>query len=260
MNKSVGFGLLLILVVGIAGAGYYLTQGLDGFVKAMIEQIGTDTTKTPVTVRDVNISLTEGSGRLGGLTVANPEGFTPGNLFTMEDIAIAIDTASLTRDVYVVKEISVDGASILFEQLGTNTNLQTLMKNMSTESSEAATSGESAATSETKLAINEVNFTNGTVLLKSDVLGERTLTLPDIALRDIGSAEQGLSPDAVGQAVAIRLTQQVRDAVSKELKEIAREEANRKLKEKLGDATSEGLNKLKGLFGKKDSTDDGDGG
>lgn len=248
MNKTVGFTILLVIVVGIAGAGYYLTQGLDGFVKTMIERVGTDTTKTPVTVGDVSISLTEGTGRLGGLNVANPEGFTPGNLFTMKDIAIAIDTASLTRDVYVVKEVSVDGASILFEQLGTNTNLQALMKNMSTEGSGPATGGEPATESETKLAINEVNFTNGTVLLKSDVLGERTLNLPDIALRDIGSAEQGLSPDAIGQAIAVQLTQQVRDAVGQELKDMAREEAKRKLKEKLDDATSEGLNKLKGLF------------
>lgn len=252
MNKSIGIGLVLVVLAGVAGAVYYVTQNLDGFVKSTIEQVGSDATNTSVRVNDVKISLTEGSARLGGLTVANPVGFSQADLFTMSDIRVAIDTASLTRDVYIIKEISVDGPSILVEQQGSTTNIQTLRNNMDTGAGEPSGSEPSDTPSTTRLAVNEINFTNGTVLLKSDVLGEQTLPLPNIALRDIGSAEQGLTPTELGQAIAGQLIGQVRDVVSAELKRLAREEATRKLKEKLGESASEGINKLKGLFGGKD--------
>ena len=256
MNKMVGIGLVFVVLLGIAGAGYYLTQGLDNLVKTMIERVGSDTTKTAVNVRDVKISLTEGSGNLGGLTIANPAGFTPGSLFSMENIGIKIDSASLTRDVYVIKEITVDGASILVEQIGGGTNLQALMNGMKPgEGVPAEPAPATSPESSTRLAINEINFSSGSVLLKSDVFGERTLTLPDFALRDIGSAEAGLTPDQLGQAIGVQLIGEVRDAVADELKTIAREEATRKLKEKFGDATNEGINKLKGLFGGKEEAD-----
>jgi hypothetical protein len=251
MNKSLIAGIFLILLVGIAGAGYYLTQGIDGFVKTMIERVGSDTTKTAVNVQEVKISLANGSGQLGGLTIANPTGFSQANLFTMSDISIAIDTASLTRDVHVIKEITVTEPIILVEQAGTKTNLQALMSGMDSQTAASAESTETTSNkpSDIRIAVNEINFLSGKVLLKSDILGERTLTLPSIALRDIGSSEQGLAPEALGQAIAAQLIGQIRDAVSKELKALARKEAERKLKEKLGESAAEGINKLKGLFG-----------
>lgn len=251
MNKAIGIGLAVVVLLGIVGGGYYLTQGLDNFVKTMIERVGSDTTKTAVGVQEVKISLTEGSGQVGGLTIANPPGFSQANLFTMSDIKVAIDTASLARDVYVIKEISVTGPSILVEQVGTTTNLQTLTQRMDSGSAGDSDAG-AGQPSDTRLAVNELNFTGGNVLLKSDILGERTLSMPDIALRDIGSAESGLTPDELGQEIAAQLIGQVRDAVSDELKRLAREEANRKLKEKIGETATEGLNKLKGLFGGDD--------
>ncbi len=252
MNKSVGIGLVIVVLFGVLAAGYYLTQGIDGFVKTMIERVGSDATKTSVRVQEVKISLAEGSGHLGGLTIANPPGFSAANLFSMADIKVAIDTASLARDVYVIKEITVAGPSILIEQVGATTNLQTLKKGMDTGSKGAGTTSNAPESADTRLALNELNFTAGNVLLKSDVFGERTITLPNIALRDIGSPENGLTPEELGREIAAQLIGQVRDVVSDELKKIAREEANRKLKEKVGETTAEGINKLKGLFGGKD--------
>jgi len=252
MNKSIGIGLVLIALLGVAGTVYYLSQNIDSFVKSTIEEVGSNATNTSVRVNDVKISLTEGSARLGGLTVANPAGFSQANLFAMSDISIAIDTASLTRDVYIIKEISVDGPSILVEQQGSTTNLQALGNNLSSGEVETADSEPST----TRLAVNEINLTNGTVLLKSDVLGERTLPLPNIALRDIGSAEHGLTPTELGQAISEQLIGQVRDVVSDELETLARKEAARKLKEKIGESASDAINKLKGLFSSKDEVED----
>ena len=250
MNKSLVAGIFVLLLIGVAGGCYYLSQNLDGLIKTMIERIGSNVTKTAVNVQEVKISVTEGSGQLGGLTIANPAGFTEANLFEMSDISVSIDPASLTRDVYVIKEISVTGLSILVEQVGTSTNLQALMDGMESSSSGGGSANPASSESSGLLvAVNEINFSSGNVLLKSDVFGERTLTLPNIALRDIGSEEQGLTPDQLGGAIAAQLITQVRDAVSDELKELAREEAKRKLKEKLGETAEEGIEKLKGLFG-----------
>ena len=67
MKKGIIAAVLLLVVVGIAGVGLYVSRNIDGLVKDMVETIGTDVTGTQVAVTDVTISLTDGAGAVSGL-------------------------------------------------------------------------------------------------------------------------------------------------------------------------------------------------
>jgi uncharacterized membrane protein len=74
MLKKIAIGIVVLLVI-IAGAVYFLLSNLDSIVKAAIEKYGTAATQATVKLDSVKISLTSGEGRLNGLSVGNPKGF-----------------------------------------------------------------------------------------------------------------------------------------------------------------------------------------
>ena len=113
MGKVVA-GIVVVIILAVAGAGVYLMQNIDGIVKDLVEQVGTETTGTEVRVADVSINLGEGSATLSGLTVANPPGFSAEPLFSLGSIKVAIDTASLTLGA----SASVQGAPVVADTNG----------------------------------------------------------------------------------------------------------------------------------------------
>lgn len=248
--KNALIGAAVVIVIAIAGASVYLLQNINSIVKDLIQQIGTDVTKTEVRVANVDIRLTEGQGSISGLTIANPEGFSQDNLFAMDNITLAIDTSSLTEAVYVIRTITIDGARVLAEHKGTGTNVQTLMEGMeSTESQPDTTEGSSA---DSLFAVELISFTNGSMKLRSDILGEHERSLPNFTMTDLGTREQGMTAEELGAEVARSVVLQVQQAVKNMISDLATEGAVDKIKEK----ASEGLNKLKGLFSGGDKDED----
>ena len=73
---KVVIGVVVVLVLAVAGAGVFLLQNLDGIVKDLIEDIGTEVVGQKVSVADVKVNLAEGSASISGLSVANPPGFS----------------------------------------------------------------------------------------------------------------------------------------------------------------------------------------
>lgn len=248
MNKfAITIVVILVLLAGSGGAGYFLLGNINGLVKELIETVGSDSLNSDVQLAKVDIKLSKGTGHLSGLTVANPQGFSNESLFSMDGVGLSIDTSSLTKDVYVIKEISIDGAKILAEQAGRTTNLQALLDSIDSRSG----SGGGSSTTETpnvKLAVDKISFINGAVTLRSDVLGEKQFTLPELTMREIGTRQNGLSPNELGEAIAKALLKEVKDAVMDEVEDLAKEAAKEKLREKIGDRAVDGLEKLKGLF------------
>lgn len=253
MNKGIIAGVVVvILVAGVGGAGYYLSQNIDGIVKEMVEEIGTDTTKTKVRVAEVKLNLREGSGRLTGLTVANPDGFSPEALVTMDTIDIVIDPSSLTQDVYVIKSVTVNGMRVLAEQVGGGTNVQAMLNGMDEEEAGDGSSDGGDASEDPLFAVGELNFNDGSIALRSDLFGERSLDLPNFAFTELGSTEKGLTADELSEQVADEVLSEVKDVVVSGIRSLARDAAAEKLKETLSEGAAEGLNKLKGLFKSRD--------
>lgn len=233
MSKII-LGFVVILVVAVSGVGYYLMQNLDEIVKNMIEEVGTEVTNAQVQVREVKIDLPEGKATLSGLTVANPPGFSSEPLFTLSNVSVTIDTSSLTEPVYLIEEISIDGVRVLAEQTGTITNVQKFMDGMPKSDDPGDVDDTASSEADIQLAISRIDFSNGMMELRSDQIGNQSIELEKLQLRNIGTPENGLTPDEVGEEIAGQLMVSVQDALKSALVKYLRKEAESSLKSKLG--------------------------
>lgn len=226
-------GIIIFVIVATIAAVVIFVNKLGDLVETGVETYGSEYLQAPVQIDGVKLSLLDGEGSIQGMTVGNPEGFSTDNALDVEKIKLALNIDSLTAPVIVIKEITVDGAAILFEQQGSKkNNLQTLMKNVeaATASDEAA---EDSAQSTRELAIKEFNFNNASVTLRSDLTGEKQISVPDIQLTDLGTEKDGLgAAEAVKRMMEPIVTIVVKEAlggvVKKELDKFI--DKNEKLK------------------------------
>ena len=231
--KKVIIGFVVVLVVSVAGAGYYLMQNLDGIVKNLIEEVGTEVTNAQVRVREVKLNLAEGKATLSGLTVANPPGFSSEPLFTLDNISVVMNISSLTGSVYLIEDISIDGVHVLAEQKGAITNVQKFMDGMPKSNAPDDVGATGSSEADIKLAISRIDFSGGTMELRSDQIGDQSIELKKLQFRNIGTPENGLTPEEAGKKIAGQLMVKVKDALKSALSKYLRKEAEASIKAKL---------------------------
>jgi hypothetical protein len=147
---------------------------------------------------------------------------------------VAIDISSLTGPVYLIEDISIDGVHVLAEQKGATTNVQKFMDGMpkSDDSDDVGDTGSSEV--DIKLAIRRIDFSDGTMELRSDQIGNHSVALKKLQLRNIGTPENGLTPGEVGEKIADQLMVGVKDALKSALGKYLRKEAEASIRTKLG--------------------------
>jgi hypothetical protein len=231
--KFLSFGLLaLALVIGIAV--FVTISKLDGIVKSAVEKVGSETLGTAVTLEGVNISLREGSGGLRGLKIRNPEGFSDANAFELSDISINLDIASLRTEEIIIESIVIDGAHVLFEEIGGQINLQKLMPE-GTHAAETEGSAEAP-----KIVIQEFRFTNAQASLSSEKLEtQMTVPIPDIVLRDIGKKGAGLTAAEASNQLLEPLIQKVLEGSQEGMVEQLKQKATSKILDMLSGEKAE---------------------
>ena len=113
--RSIVLGAGVVVVIAFGAAVYFLLTSLDGIVERAIERYGSEITGTAVRVASVDISLSSGRGTVRGLTVANPEGFSSGSAFRLEEITLQLDVGTVTSSPIVLDEIAIRAPAALFE-------------------------------------------------------------------------------------------------------------------------------------------------
>ena len=224
-------GIVLVLAVFI----WQVIANIDGIMAKVVEDVGSDVLKTEVSVSGMAITLREGKVSIAGLTVANPDGYSNTNLFEMEGIEVALDIASLSQDVLVIKSIRIQNPQIVFEgDADGGSNMQTLLDNIGSGS---ASDSSAAGSEEKKMIIDLFDFSGAQVKASSELKpGEiADLKLPGIKMKGIGRKKGGVTPDVVAEKIAKELIEEVISAVAKA-------QVNKVIEEK----TKGFLDKLKG--------------
>lgn len=208
--------LIAVLVLG---------SNLNRIVKSVVVSTGTEMLGTPVGLGSVKLSLTEGSGGLYKLTIANPAGFSDANAFELDEVSLDLEVASVTSDEIVLERVVIDSARILLEEKGGATNLKTLSDRLT----QAPTSTDPAEESTSpKLVIQELRFTNSTVRIVSEKLGgESSATIPDIVLKDIGRKGAGVTAAEAGTQIMVPLMRKTLESAGRKILE---QEAGKGLK------------------------------
>ncbi len=113
----------------IGAAVVFLISNIDGLIKTAVEEFGSRITKTQVTLREVEIS-TSGEGALRGFKMGNPAGFKTASAVELGEISIKLDTASVTSDVVLIREIVIAAPQITYELGSSGSNIDAIRKNV----------------------------------------------------------------------------------------------------------------------------------
>jgi len=230
--KYIAFGIAGLVVVG-GVAVFFLLQNLDSIVKTAIEKYGSEATGTKVAVQTVEIGLKTGQGSVRGLRVANPSGFSGDAIFSLGDVSLKLDTASLTGSLPVIQDIHVGAPQVLYEvNKEGKTNLDAIKKNLAAfgKSNGGGQKGASAPSGkeEPRFLVKRLVIEEGQAGLDlTAVGGERMETkLGKITLNNIGG-RNGVTAAGLGEVVLKAMVKKLEQTA-------AREGAERMIREKLG--------------------------
>jgi len=206
--RKVIFAIIALVAVGIGAGIAFLTSNLDSIVKKIIETAGSEVAGVKVTVGEVKISLSEGKASIGGLTVANPSGFTSPAAFKLGAISVALDTGSLTANPIVVKDISVAAPEVTYEMgAGGVSNIDAIQKNVAAKTGGGGGDKSKDAGDGKKLVIDRLAISKGNVTLATAIPGVKSsATLADIVLTGIGRKSGGATAGEVAAQVMDALT------------------------------------------------------
>ncbi len=240
IGVAVGLAVIALVVLIV------IASRLDRIIKHAVETYGPEATGTSVTLDGADVSIWSGEGSLKGLVIGNPDGFESDYAFSLNRIDVAIDIESLTGDVIVIKEIIVDGASLIIEQRGvTDNNLQTILGNVQRYSGPDQEKGESES-SDYRYIVKTFRFTNGKLGAVSKAVGvDEKVTIPDVVVTGIGEKSSGATIAEVSQQL---ITPVIRKALVA-VQDLAIEEVEERIKQELEEELQD---KLKGILGGKD--------
>jgi hypothetical protein len=218
MLKKILIGLVALVVVAAVGL-YVLYSNLGSVVKAAIENVGSAATQAQVRVDDVTLSATSGDGRISGLTVGNPAGFSTPNAIVIGDLSVKVDVGSITKTPVVIKEIVIARPAVTYERGASGGNLEKIQDNVNTYAGGGGSKPASGGKDEPKVIIENLYVRDGQIAISHSALQGRTLSagLPTIHLRDIGKDKGGATPAEVADKVLGAIAQTASKVASADL-------------------------------------------
>ncbi|MGB4240661.1 MAG: hypothetical protein WBK37_05070 [Kiritimatiellia bacterium] len=194
--------ILIGILVVLAIVAVVLELSLDKVVLKATNAAGPQLLGVPVSLAKADISLFRGKAALGGLHVGNPEGFKTDGLLDLGSVAVRLDNKSLLSDTIVIKEITIDGLVVTYEQGLRGSNLGALIESLSGEEKEAEEKPEAEEKAgeekpAKKVIIEKLSITGSR--LNFSLTGAAALTgggavpipLPPITLTDLGKDKDG---------------------------------------------------------------------
>jgi len=210
--------LLVVPLLTVLG----LALALDPLVRSNVPARMSEALGVPVTLNDADAGL-GGDIRLERLAIANPKGYEDAQALRVHSLSADVKATSLLSDVVEVRTLTVERPHLSIEFEGLQSNVRSLIDNLPPSENEKGK----------RFRIDRLTIEGATVRLTSDQIpgGTRTLTLPTIALSNVGTSE--------GAATMGQLASEVLRALLREaLKHGA--ELPSQLAESLGQAVQKG--------------------
>jgi hypothetical protein len=207
-------GGLAIVSVAI---GIFLFRTLDSAIETIIETVGSTATGTAVTLKSANISLRSGTGRLSGLVIGNPKGYSTPSAFEFGDVQITLDTSTLGKRPIVIREIVIDSLGTTYEVGPHGSNIGVIRSNVAQFASNLADALPGAYPHEGRtFMIDDLYVRRGRLAMSASLLGGRSAgrTLEEIHLHGIGNAIGGVTAAEITARLVGALTSSVLTSVA----------------------------------------------
>jgi uncharacterized protein involved in outer membrane biogenesis len=242
--KKILLGIAVVVLLGIAGGVWWLYSSIDSMVASAIRKYGPEITGVSVKLLSVKIVPADGTASLRGLVIGNPKDFKTDHSLSLGEISMKLDIGSLTKDVVLIKEISIIKPDVSYEYGPGGSNLDAIQHNVNNYVVEK-TGGKSESKdkgSGKKFIIENLYVKEGKAEVSAEILkGKKvSVSLTDLHLRDIGKKSNGATAGEVTKQVLGAITQSATKATSS-LNLGATVETIKKSTESVGE-------KVKGMF------------
>lgn len=215
--------VVILLVVGLLAVGLFLDKG----IKTGVETYGPQLTKVSIKLDSVSVSLLNGGGKVKGLEVGNPEGYTAPTSIKLGNAGLSLKPASLLSDKIVIKSIVVESPDIYIAGTPSKNNLTKILDNIDEATGGGSGSGGSKDPTATKpsgkpakkLEVDEFVLTGLKVTYAPPGFGGQTFALkvPDIKMTDLGTGPDGITAGDLTKRVIKELTSQIETVAAKEI-------------------------------------------
>jgi hypothetical protein len=226
---SVVIGLAVLTIVVVIGVGLFL----DAIVKKGMETVGPKIMLVSIKVDAVNLSLLNGSVKVKGLVVGNPEGYKTPQAISAGSAAVGVNPLTVFSDKIVVRSVRVEAPEITFEGgLGGN-NLSKIMDNVNAVAKNGGpvstnTTAKTANEPVRKIEVDDFLITGAMVHVSLTGIGgrEMTLPLPDIHLTGLGKDGAGITATDLTRRVLGAITTATIKAVANATADIGKAAGN----------------------------------
>lgn len=236
-GMTIGVFVIALVVVSFS-LGSIVTRGVNSF--------GPRLTNTRVTLSNADISPFSGSGTLRGFVIGNPAGWSDADLASFGNVHVSVVPSSIRGDHIVINDIDVDAPVFDYETKLVSSNVNDLLANIEKAGGGAAAPEAKAKNGKPiKIEVKHFRVRDGVVRLGAGAAAVR-IPLPAIELNNIGTRENGVTPDQVATVVMQRVTSNIVHATT---------QAALKVGGTAGTAAAQGVKKagtaITGLFGGK---------
>lgn len=209
----------LVALIGIAAVGALIISfSIDGIVKSNIQSTTSEMLETRVDVKDVSISILDGSGTIEGITIHNPEGFSDNPSVKLQQVSMKMDLPTLLSDTVVIRKLRIKKPEIFFEQKPSGNNLKTLSERLGSSSS-----------SDANLVVDYLLVENGHVTLTADIGKQKNIEGEFSKIEIEGIGRKG------NNTIEQTLKQILEPILHKAIQEMVKQEVKDQVKEKLQD-------------------------
>ncbi len=207
--------LLLLLILLIIGGAYYAYNhwNWQGTVRDLVHQYGSAAVGTDVNIGNIDLSLTDGKGSIGDITVANPKGYGEKYIIDLEGVSVAVNTDSVKKLIkelaqgtgpktktIIINEIRVNKPAVSYEFMTLNrTNANDILANIKKNTASSAPAKEEPKSADAvnyNVAIKKVVVADGKATVAANLLGASqslSLNLPTITIDNLGTEKQGIT-------------------------------------------------------------------
>jgi uncharacterized protein involved in outer membrane biogenesis len=218
MIKKIAIIVVALALFFAVGFYFYAAQLIGKIATTAVETVGPDILKADVKLEDVSVHPFSGKASVKGLFVGNPSGFTSPKAFSLGQMDFEVDIASLKTKTIVIRKILVSAPEVVYEQtLLSGSNISALQQNIAAyigpSTVEPVVAEEPSVPSDLKFEVKSFVFEKGRI--EGHMTGKSfSLDLPALELKNLGTPEGGLSPEAMANTVVSELLKNVTTAVA----------------------------------------------
>ncbi len=218
--KKILLGLVVAVLLAAAGGAWWLYSERDSLIADAIRTYGPQILGVPVRLGGVKTDVASQTAALHGLVIGNPPGFQTPHALSLGAVSVKLDIGSLTKDVILIREISVVKPDITYEHKSGGSNLDVIQRNAeayvarkSAEFGGGKDAPKDAGKKEPqkKLIIEHVYIKDAKAGVSAEILKGKAMSVPiaDLHLTDIGKKTNGATAGEAARQIVSAITASV---------------------------------------------------